>query len=219
MSSFAEEKISLKNDIYKMGMKVVDMLIFSMEILEHAEEKDLEGIQSRYKKIQKEQYLNEEKVSSITAKYTASEEEVRDIVAAVRISVHLERIAARSLNIAFMRERESIKDLKEDFQKVKKMLEKCVDLFIVIMESYRKGDRISAKKNLFKDLEIISAYQRFNIRISTKMKKNPENIDKYIKLINLNRDIERLASHIMNISTWIYYLMTGEHILLDNVRE
>lgn len=219
MSCFEEEKNLLKIDIYKLSMQVADMLMYSIDVLDHVGERDRSIIKSRYLKIQRFQFQTEEKVASIAAGYIADEEEIRDIVAAIRIAVHLERIAARSMYIAFVNETETIKELKEDFLQVKKMLGKCVDLFISVMESYKNEDSISARKNLFRDLEIISSYQRFNIRISSKIRKDPENTDSYIKLINLNRDIERLASHIMSISTWIHYIITGEHVFLENLPE
>lgn len=209
-------KNELKREIYRTGTQVIEMMWMSMDSLFNKDNEKRQIVIKRYSKIKKMQYSVEEKVALLVAEHRPDVKDLREIISAIRFIVHLERIAARCRHIASTNISFPIKDLKEDFNKIRKMMENSISLFLQVLESYKNDDIKEAKKILFKDLQIISSYKRFNIRLASKLKKHPELTDEYIKLINLNRDIERLASHIMSISSWIYYIITGEQVEISN---
>jgi len=136
--------------------------------------------------------------------------DLRFIVAVLKINNDLERVGDLASNIAeraiFLSGRVKI-DIPFDYpgmtELAQSMLKKSLDALVNM-------DSKMAREVLITDDRIDSMHREMYFQIAEGIRKNPEQLDSYINLLAVSRQLERIADHATNIAEDAIYMIDGE---------
>jgi phosphate transport system protein len=136
--------------------------------------------------------------------------DLRFIVVALKINNDLERIGDLAVNIAeravFLAHQEKSFfpfDFPAMAETVKKMVRKSLDAFV-------KMDEDLAHEVLVIEDGVDLLHREMYGKIESVIHTDPENIQTYISLLNVSRNLERIADHATNIAEDVIYLIEGK---------
>jgi phosphate transport system protein len=142
--------------------------------------------------------------------------DLRDIVAALRISNDLERIGDLAKNIG-----KRVAAIDGEFypQKVVRGVEHMADLVLTqikeVLDSYARRDVKQAIAVWHGDEEIDAVNNSLFRELLTYMMEDPRNITFCIHLLFCAKNIERMGDHATNIAETVHYMVEG-HALPDD---
>jgi phosphate transport system protein len=162
-------------------------------------------------KINALQHEIEEKVILTIARRQPMAADLREIVAALRISNDLERIGDLAKNIA---KRVSVLSDEIQLRQVMRGIEHMADLALValknVLDSYARRDVESAVAVWRGDQEIDAVNNSLLRELLTYMIEDPRNIGACIHLMFCIKNIERMGDHATNIAEIVYYMVEGK---------
>jgi phosphate transport system protein len=153
----------------------------------------------------------EEHAILVIARRQPMAQDLRETIAAIRISSDLERIADLGKNIA----RRTLAIHNETFsQKVRIGVEHLAQLGLgqvkTVLDAYATRDRVKTQEVCAKDDEIDAVYNSLFRQLLTYMMEDPRNITMCTHLLFCAKNIERIGDHATNIAETVHYLITGE---------
>lgn len=162
-------------------------------------------------KINALQHKIEEKVIFTIARRQPMAVDLREIIAALRISNDLERIGDLAKNIA-----KRINVLGDELQprQVMRGVQHMTDLVLVqikdVLDSYARRDVAKAIAVWRGDEEIDAVNNSLLRELLTYMMEEPRNIGFCIHLMFCAKNIERMGDHATNIAETVYYMIEGK---------
>jgi phosphate transport system protein len=142
--------------------------------------------------------------------------DLREIIAAIRISGDLERVGDLAKNIA----KRAIKTHSElqiprATIGLRSMHEAAALLLKDVLDSYAQRDAERAKGVWTNDAELDLLHDSVFRDLLTFMMEDPRNITFCTHLLFVSKNIERIGDHATNIAETVIYLVTGEALPLD----
>ncbi|KMP12144.1 PhoU family transcriptional regulator [Candidatus Nitromaritima sp. SCGC AAA799-A02] len=206
----------LKHLILSLGADVeesVRLSVLSLTLRDSVRAKQV--IAADYTIDQREVYIEEECLK-ILALHQPVANDLRLIIAILKINNDLERIADLSVNIAeravYLSKKTQVElpfDLKKMAEKVQSMLKRSLDAMV-------NCDEKLARQVCEDDDEVDVMNREMFVCVGTAIKKDVENLNSYIQLLSASRYLERMADHATNIAEDVIYLVTGEIIRHSN---
>jgi phosphate transport system protein len=153
----------------------------------------------------------EEHAVLIIARRQPLAQDLRETIAAIRISSDLERIADLGKNIA----RRALAIQSQPFsQNVRVGVEHLAELGLrqvkKVLDAYATRDLAKAREVCAKDNEIDDLYTSLFRELLTYMMEDPRNITMCTHLLFCAKNIERIGDHATNIAETVHYQITGE---------
>ncbi|MBI4389485.1 MAG: phosphate signaling complex protein PhoU [Nitrospinae bacterium] len=154
----------------------------------------------------------EEECLKILALHQPVANDLRLMVAILKINNDLERIGDLAVNIAeravFLATQEKIEipeDLGKMVRKTQVMLKGSLDAMV-------NGDSILAREICAADDEVDEINRKMYVQVGKTMRSQPERLDCLIHLLSASRYLERVADHATNIAEDVIYLVEGDII-------
>ncbi len=202
----------LKRMILSLGADVEDSVKRSVQALvKRQAEWAMKVIDADYEIDQREVDIEEECLK-ILALHQPVANDLRLIIAILKINNDLERIGDLSVNIAeraVYLSNEKRVDLPFDMQvmagKVQSMLKRSLDAMV-------NRDEKLARQVCEDDDEVDAMNREMYVCVEQAIKKDSGNLNSYIQLLSASRYLERMADHATNIAEDVIYLVTGEII-------
>ena len=166
-------------------------------------------------KIDALQHEIEERAIMTLARRQPMAVDLREIIAALRISNDLERIGDLAKNIA-----KRVSALADGFQlqQVNRGIEHMTDLVLTqlknVLDSYARRDAAEAITVWRSDGQIDAVNNSLFRELLTYMMEQPRNIGACIHLVFCAKNIERMGDHATNIAETVYYMIEGQ-VLAD----
>ena len=153
----------------------------------------------------------EESAVLVIARRQPMAQDLRETIAAIRISNDLERIGDLGKNIA--RRTVAIQD-QVFSQKLRTGVQHLGDLCLAqvknVLDAYGSRDLAKAQEVCRGDDEIDAVYTSLFRELLTYMMEDPRNITMCTHLLFCAKNLERIGDHATNIAETIHYLITGE---------
>jgi phosphate transport system protein len=152
----------------------------------------------------------EEKAILIIARRQPMASDLREIVAALRISNDLERIGDLAKNIA-----KRVIAINGAFAHkrlllgVEHMAEIAMEQLKTVLDAFANRDDAAAKLVRVRDDEIDALYTSLFRELLTYMMEDPRNISQCTHLLFSAKNIERIGDHATNIAETVHYVVTG----------
>jgi phosphate transport system protein len=211
--SYEEELALLNNKIAKMGGLAEKVLGQSFDALDRRDPDlaaDTIGEDEEIDQLQRE---IEEQAVVMIARRQPMAYDLRQIMAALRISADLERIGDLGKNIA----KRAVAVVTEQQPKqlmmgLKHMGELSLNQLKEVLDAFIERDAERALNVWYKDEEIDAMYNSLFRELLTYMMEDPRNISLCTHLLFGAKNIERVGDHATNIAETVYYLVHGRPI-------
>jgi phosphate transport system protein len=136
--------------------------------------------------------------------------DLRAVIAALKVSSHLERIADYATNIA--KRTISLSEIKHSpsiGNAVPRLMRLAQDMIKDVLQAYIHRDDTKAKEVWKRDVELDDMYMSFLRELLTYMMEEPRNISACTQFLFIAKNIERIGDHATNIAELVHYLISG----------
>jgi len=212
---FNKKLEELHLDLIKMGSLVEESIEKTILALKKQDIKLAERIVKNDDLIDDLEQKIEEKCLIIIARQQPLAKDLRAIGAALKMITDMERIADHSADIAEITMRmvnehyiKPLIDIPQMAELAKGMVNKSIDAYV-------KQDIEIAKAVCDYDDEVDNLFEQIVLELMEIMKKEPQTVEQATNLLFIAKYLERMADHATNISEWVIFNVTGEHIRCD----
>ncbi len=145
--------------------------------------------------------------------------DLRDVIAALKISGVLERIGDYAKNIA-----KRVNDMEgrskvEPLTQVPAMADIAQGMVRDVLNAYGSRDAMLAVEVIRRDEKLDQFYNTLFRSLLTHMMENPATITSAAQLLFVARNLERIGDHATNVAEMVYYAATGEYCSERDARE
>lgn len=178
-------------------------------------QRDLDGaakIVEDDKKLDALEIETEKRVVQLIALRAPMAGDLRDVVAALKISSVVERIGDYAKNIA---KRIPLLDDTQNIEPISLMPEMAriaTEMVHDVLNAFVQRDAEAAVRVVERDRAVDDFYNSIFRALLTFMMENPTNISESAHLLFIAKNIERVGDHATNIAEMVYYAATGDHL-------
>lgn len=138
-------------------------------------------------------------------------DDLREVIAALKISGVIERIGDYSKNIAKrVREVEGRSRIKP-LALIPVMAEIAQSMVRDVLNAYGARDALLAVEVIERDEKVDNLYNSIFRNLVTYMMENPATISSAAQLLFVARNLERVGDHATNVAEMVYFAATGEY--------
>jgi phosphate transport system protein len=138
--------------------------------------------------------------------------DLRHIVAAMKLSNNLERIADQAVNIAKRSRKLNRAAILPEINYIEPMYREITSMLSDVLRAYTESDLEIAMTLRPRDKKVDAMNVEVTEKLSVLMAKSPERISEYLELIFIARALERAGDHVKNIAEDVVYLIAAEDI-------
>lgn len=178
-------------------------------------QRDLDGaakIVEDDKKLDALEIETEKRVVQLIALRAPMAGDLRDVVAALKISSVVERIGDYAKNIAkripLLEDTHNI----EPISLMPEMARIATEMVHDVLNAFVQRDAEAAVRVVERDRAVDDFYNSIFRALLTFMMENPTNISESAHLLFIAKNIERVGDHATNIAEMVYYAATGDHL-------
>ena len=216
VKSYEEELALLDKKIAQMGGLAEHNLGQSFDALEKRDPNLAESVIKSDRVIDALQREIEEQVISIIARRQPVANDLRHVMAAIRITGDLERIGDLAKNIA----KRALAVAHETHPKplisgFRHMVELALRQLKDVLDAYAERDPVRALQVWTEDAQIDAMYNSIFRELLTYMMEDPRNIGLATHLLFGAKNVERVGDHTTNIAETVHYMVSGTSITDD----
>jgi phosphate transport system protein len=212
LKAFDEDIERLRALISQMGGLAEHAIRESMRCLVQRDLQGAERIVENDKKLDALEIETEKRVVRLIALRAPMAGDLRDVVAALKISSVVERIGDYAKNIA---KRVPLLDKVHNIEPVSLMPEMAriaTEMVHDVLNAFVERDAEAAVRVVERDRAVDDFYNSIFRALLTFMMENPNNIGQSTHLLFIAKNIERVGDHATNIAEMVYYASTGQHL-------
>lgn len=208
---YTDELEKLNNDLLKMGMELeraIDKLARAVDTLDVSLAKELVEGDDIFDHMERsiEKYCID-----LVVKQAPIASDWRKIASIMRIVSDLERIAdhCSDISVYILRLSEQSQVSKpqyigETILVMKSMVYDTITAFIHL-------DTALAADVVRRDDIVDERFENIMSEISEFIRQNPDEVEQYVDYVLINKYVERMADHAVNVAEWIPYIASGEY--------
>ncbi len=211
LKAFDEDLDRLRALISEMGGLAEYAIRESMRCLVERDYDGASAIVEDDKKIDALETETEKRAVQLIALRAPMAADLRDIVAALKISSVVERIGDYAKNIA--RRVPLLDNLAniEPLSLLPEMARIATEMVHNVLVAFVERDAEAAIRVIERDRAVDDFYNSIFRALLTYMMENPQNISQSTHLLFVAKNIERVGDHSTNIAEMVYYAATGEY--------
>ncbi len=212
LKAFDEDLDRLRAQISQMGGLAEHSIAEAMRCLV---QRDIEGaarVVENDKKLDVLEIETERRAVQLIALRAPMASDLRDVVAALKISSVVERIGDYAKNIA------KRVPLLENVGKIEplallpEMARIATEMVHDVLDAFVERDAEVAVRVCERDDVVDDFYDSIFRALLTHMMENPHNIGQSAHLLFVAKNLERVGDHATNIAEMVYYAATGDHM-------
>jgi phosphate transport system protein len=138
--------------------------------------------------------------------------DLRDVVAAMKISSVVERIGDYAKNIAKRVPLIEMSHAVEPLSLLPEMGRMATEMVHDVLNAFVARDAEMAVRVCERDRAVDDFYNSIFRTLLTYMMENPNNIGQSAHLLFIAKNVERVGDHATNIAEMVYYAATGQHM-------
>ena len=212
IKAFDEDLDRLRALISQMGGLAEHAIRESMRCLV---QRDIEGAQKiveNDKKLDALELETERRAIQLIALRAPMADDLRDVVAAMKISSVVERIGDYAKNIAKRVPLLENAGTIEPLSLMPEMARIATEMVHDVLTAFVERDAEAAVRVCERDRAVDDFYNSIFRTLLTYMMENPGNISQSTHLLFIAKNVERVGDHATNIAEMVYYAATGQHL-------
>lgn len=210
--SFEQEREVLIDEVARLGGLAEHLAISALDAMSRRDTSLAQGVISRHRQIDDMQREVERSVVRIIALWQPLVQDVRHVISALKISVHLERIGDLSRNIAMR-----VVDLNQDepmviTRGVDRMGRLVIDQLKGALDAHAQSQADRAAEIWRRDGDVDHFYDSLLADLLAYMANDPRMTVSCTNLLFVAKNVERIGDHTTKIAEIVYGLATGAEL-------
>ena len=212
VKAFDEDITRLRGLIAEMGGLAEVALSDAMEAMVKGLSEQAEQVIARDKRIDALEAEIDKLAVRIIALRAPMADDLREVIAALKIAGVLERIGDYAKNIAKRTGQIGERRHFEPLTLIPAMAEVAGEMVHDVMTAYAARDPSMAVEIVERDTKVDAFYNSIFRNLLTHMMENPTTISSAAQLLFVARNIERIGDHATNVAEMVYYAATGNYL-------
>jgi phosphate transport system protein len=202
-------------DILTMGAHVEESIRNAMQALVDQDEYIAQQVISGDDVINRLEVAIENKLTILIATEQPVAGDLRHIITSLKIISQLERMGDHAVHIAKAAKRMAGESYIKPLIDLPKMAEVGITMLHNVLTAFAESNKEQAIEMAKMDDRIDELHNQVWRELLTYMMQDVKNINQATSLLFVSRFLERFGDHSTNISEWIVYDATGDHIELN----
>ncbi|MDD3798773.1 MAG: phosphate signaling complex protein PhoU [Novosphingobium sp.] len=211
VKAFDEDITRIRGLIAEMGGLAEVAVQEAMEALINSDEALADSVVVRDKKIDALEVEVDKLAVRIIALRAPMADDLREVIAALKISGVVERIGDYAKNIAKRVGRIEGRKPFEPLTLLSAMGEVAAEMVHDVLTSYAARDTVLAKEVIERDNKVDAFYNSLFRNLVSFMMENPATISSAAQLLFIARNLERIGDHATNVAEMVHYAATGDY--------
>jgi phosphate transport system protein len=211
VKAFDEDITRLRGLIAEMGGLAELAIQEAMEALVNGDEELARQVVARDKKLDALESEVDAMVVRLLALRSPMAGDLREIIAALKISGVVERIGDYSKNIAKRVNRIEGRSRFEPLTLLPAMGELAADMVHDVLTAYAARDPVVAREVIERDAKVDAFYDSIFRNLVSYMVENPATISSAAQLLFVARNLERIGDHATNVAEMVHFAATGAY--------
>jgi phosphate transport system protein len=211
VKAFDEDITRLRGLIAEMGGLAEVAIQEAMQALVTGDEELAAGVVARDVKLDRLESEVDELAVRVIALRAPMADDLREIIAALKIAGVVERIGDYSKNIAKRVGRIEGRSRFEPLTLLPAMGELAAEMVHDVLTAFAARDPVMARQVIATDDRVDAFYDSIFRNLVSYMVENPATISSAAQLLFIARNIERIGDHATNVAEMVHYAATGEY--------
>ena len=211
VKAFDEDITKLRGLISEMGGLAELSIQEALDALVKGDEDLAKGVIERDRKIDELENAVDRLTVRVIALRAPMADDLREIIAAIKIAGVTERIGDYAKNIAKRVGRIEGKSHFEPLTLLPAMGEIAAEMVHDVLTAYAARDPAMAAEVIERDDKVDAFYDSIFRNLVSHMVENPATIGTAAQMLFIARNLERIGDHATNIAEMVYYSATGEY--------
>jgi phosphate transport system protein len=212
ISAFDDDMDEIRGLIAEMGARAETAVIAAMKALRQHDIEAAATIRAEDKIIDALETDVERLVVRTIALRAPMADDLRELIAALKMSAVIERIGDYAKNIAKRVPQMSGKIPASALEQLGRMGEIVVEMIRTAMDAYAKRDVDLARAVTVRDEVVDQLNKDLFVDFVAYVVKNPEKATEVAHLLFTAKNLERIGDHTTNVAQMIYFTETGENL-------
>lgn len=210
MRSYFDKQLELlNNEMLNMSDMCEDAISQAITALLNGDKMKAAGLKKSVDQInQQERYIENICVKLLMQQQPVARD-LRTISAAMKMVTDMDRIAIQSGDIADIISAGNIKPSAEN-ESLKQMADSVRKMVTMSIEAFVNKDISSAKEVLAFDDVVDEYFDNIKKELIVKLKNNQANGELILDLLMIDKYLERIGDHAVNIGKWVIFSINGE---------
>jgi phosphate transport system protein len=209
--AFDAELDTLRGTICEMGGIAEQAIADAMEALVRRDVEAARRVVERDHRLDALETEIERQAVQIIALRAPAADDLREVVAALKIAGVVERIGDYAKNIA--KRVPSLVDSRiHPVALFPEMARIAAEMVHNVLDAFAARDALKASQVRDRDVAVDDFYNSIFRALLTHMMENPHNITPATHLLFVARSLERIGDHATNVAEMVYFAATGEHL-------
>jgi phosphate transport system protein len=191
----------------------------AMQALVSGDEDLARQVIARDKKLDRLEMEVDELAVRVIALRAPMADDLREIIAALKIAGVIERIGDYAKNIARRAGRIEGRRRFEPLTLIPAMAEVAVEMVHDVLTAYAARDPVTAREVIERDDRVDAFYDSIFRNLVSYMMENPATISSAAQLLFIARNLERIGDHATNVAEMVHYAATGAYPADDDEDE
>ena len=212
VKAFDEDITRLRGMIAEMGGLAEVSISEAMDALVNGNVELAEGVRMRDKRIDALEAEIDKLAIRVLALRAPMADDLREVIAALKIAGIIERIGDYAKNIAKRAGRIEGRMRFEPLTLLPAMAEIAAEMVHDVLTAFAARDPIAAAEVIERDSRVDAFYDSIFRNMVSYMVENPATISSVAQLLFVARNIERIGDHATNVAEMVYYSATGNYL-------
>jgi len=206
-----DELDALRGTICEMGGLAEAAIREAMDALVSRDQEAAARVVRRDKKIDALEAEIERRAVELIARRAPTDDDLRDIVAALKMAAVVERIGDYAKNIAKRVPSVEESDIRP-ISLLPEMARIAAEMVHDVLDAFAARDPAKAARVRDRDAAVDDFYNSIFRSLLTHMMENPHNITPATHLLFVAKNLERIGDHATNVAEMVYFAATGDYL-------
>lgn len=212
VKAFDEDITRLRGLIAEMGGLAEVSIGEAMEALVKGNRELAKGVVERDRRIDSIEAEVDKLAVRIIALRAPMADDLREVIAALKIAGVLERVGDYAKNIAKSADKIQGRRQFEPLTLIPAMAELASEMVHDVLTAYAARNAELAADVVARDDKVDAFYESIFRNLVSHMMENPATISSAAQLLFVARNIERIGDHATNVAEMVYYAATGAYL-------
>ena len=212
VKAFDEDITRLRGLIAEMGGLAEVSINEAMDALVKGNRELATGVVERDRRIDSIEAEVDKLAVRIIALRAPMADDLREVIAALKIAGVIERIGDYAKNIAKSTSKIQNRRQFEPLTLLPAMAELASEMVHDVLTAYAARDAELAAEIVARDDKVDAFYESIFRNLVSHMMENPSTISSAAQLLFVARNIERIGDHATNVAEMVYYAATGSYL-------